>query len=269
MHLGLVFGDLDAAIQAMHSHLRRSVFMPQARGRGGWLESGIGPEVEITVEQVNHAIDAAAEIGAEVFFIDASWYAPPKSNWWKTVGDWEVDRQRFPQGLKPFRDRVHAAGMLWGLWMDAERIGEESRVAKEHPEWLAMNYDGERQMGGQVDLTNPQAAQWMEKQIVRVLEENQLDFFRLDYNTHPGRGIRTLHDGFIERWHAGHLRAVPTFGAHSAGVSSAATGARRVTALSGDMGQFRRDVCGGRLHVNEAGYHGAPRRPADLGAASV
>ena len=198
MHLGLVFGGLDAAIQAMHAHLRRSVFMPQARGRGGWLESGIGPEVEITVEQVNHAIDAAAEIGAEVFFIDASWYAPPKSNWWKTVGDWEVDQQRFPQGLKPFRDRVHAAGMLWGLWMDAERLGEESRVAKEHPEWLAMSYEGERQPGGQVDLTNPQAAQWMEKQIMRVIEENQLDFFRLDYNTHPGRGIRTLHDGFIE-----------------------------------------------------------------------
>ena len=198
MHLGLVFGDLDAAVQAMHTHLRRSVFMPQPRGRGGWLESGIGPEVEITVEQVNHAIEAATEIGAEVFFIDASWYARPESNWWNTVGDWEVDRQRFPQGLKPFRDRVHAAGMLWGLWMDPERLGEQSQVAKEHPDWLAMNYDGERKIGGLLDLTNPEAAKWMEEQIIRVIEVNQLDFFRLDYNTQPGRGIKTIHDGFVE-----------------------------------------------------------------------
>ncbi len=43
MHLGLVFGDLDAAIQAMHDHLRRSVFMPQPRGRGGWIEIGHRP----------------------------------------------------------------------------------------------------------------------------------------------------------------------------------------------------------------------------------
>ncbi len=198
MHLGLVFGDLDSAVQAMHNHLRRSVFMKQPRGRGGWLESGIGPEVEITPEQVNHAIDDAAEIGAEVFFIDASWYARPKSSWWRTVGDWEEDRERFPQGLKPFRDRVHQAGMLWGLWMDAERIGDQSRVAKEHPDWLAMNYDGERNMGGQLDLTNPEAARWMEQQIVHVIEENQLDFFRLDYNTHPGRGLKTIRDGFVE-----------------------------------------------------------------------
>jgi alpha-galactosidase len=145
MHLGMLFGGLDAAVQAMHTHLRRSVFMPQARGHGGWVESGIGPEVEITPEQVNNSINAAAAVGVEVFFIDASWYAPPHSNWWRTVGDWNVDLKRFPQGIKPFRDKVHANGMLWGLWMDAERIGNQSRVAKEHLDWLAMNYDGERE----------------------------------------------------------------------------------------------------------------------------
>jgi alpha-galactosidase len=198
MHLGLLYGDLDTAVQSMHTHLRQSVFMPPARGQRGWIESGIGPELEITAEQVIHAIDAAIEVGAEVFFIDASWYAAPGGDWWKTVGDWSVSRQRFPDGLKPFRDRLHAAGLLWGLWMDAERVGNESRVAKEHPDWLAMNYDGKREMGGLLDLTNPDAAKWMEGQIIRVIEENELDFFRLDYNTDPGRGIRTLRDGFIE-----------------------------------------------------------------------
>jgi len=198
MHLGLVYGDLDTAVQSMHTHLRRSVFTPPARGRRAWIESGIGPELEITTEQVEHAIDEAAEIGAEVFFIDASWYAAPHSSWWTTVGDWNENRERFPKGLKAFRDRVHAAGMLWGLWMDAERVGNASRVAKEHPDWLAMNYDGKREIGGLLDLTNPEVAKWMESEIVRVIEENQLDFFRLDYNTDPGRGIKTLHDGYIE-----------------------------------------------------------------------
>ncbi len=208
MHLGLVFGDLDTAVQAMHTHLRRSVFMPQARDRAGWVISGIGPEVEITPAEVNHAIDAATQIGAEVFFIDASWYAAPKSDWWSTVGDWNVDRQRFPQGLKPFRDRVHAAGMLWGLWMDAERIGDQSRVAKEHPDWLAMNYEGERKMGGLLDLTNPEAARWMENQIIRVIEENQLDFFKLDWNTEPRVGIKTTREGFIENGYWRYYEAV-------------------------------------------------------------
>ncbi len=201
MHMGLLLGDLDAAIQAMHEHLRRSVFLPQPRGRGGWVESAIGPEIEITVEQVIHSIDVAAEAGAEVFFIDAGWYAPPFSDWGPTVGDWKADRKRFPGGLKPFRDRIHAKGMLWGLWMDAERIGSESRIIKEHPDWLATAYDGENaysRLGGLIDLTKPQVAKWLEESITRVIEENELDFFRLDYNTHPGPGIRSLCSGFME-----------------------------------------------------------------------
>lgn len=209
MHLGMVFGDFDAAVQAMHEHLRRSVFMPQPRGHGGWVESGIGPEIEITVDQVLHAIDMAADFGAEVFFVDAGWYAPPKSHWWTTVGDWNVDRQRFPEGLKPFRDRVYEKGMLWGLWMDAERIGRESQAAKQHPEWISVAYDGERRLGDMLDLANPMVAQWMEDQIARVVEGNELDFFRLDYNVGGlGMGAKCPRDGYVESSYWRYCEAV-------------------------------------------------------------
>ena len=38
-----------------------------------------------------------------------------------------------------------------------------SRVAREHPEWLARNYNGKPEMGGLLDLTVPDAARWMEE----------------------------------------------------------------------------------------------------------
>jgi len=203
VHLGLVFGDLDTAVQAMHDHLRHSVMEPavrtQARGRGNWVESGIGPEVEITPEYVLHNIDAAADIGCEVFFVDASWYGAPKSHWWTTVGDWQVDLQRFPEGFGPLRDRVHERGMLWGLWMDAERIGKNSAVAQAHPEWVGTAYDGEKRLSDVLDLTNPAAAQWMEDQIAYVITEYQCEFFRLDYNVaNVKEGLRTEREGYVE-----------------------------------------------------------------------
>lgn len=201
VHLGMLIGDLDASIQAMHDHLRKSVIAPQPRGRpyGAWVESGIGPEIEITPDAVMHSIDMAAEIGAEVFFIDASWYAPPRSHWWNTVGDWQVDLQRFPQGFAPFRERVHSHGMLWGLWMDAERIAPGSQVAQQHPDWVGAAFDGEKRLGDILDLTNPDAAAWMEQQIARVLEDYECEFFRLDYNISPLReGIRVARNGYVE-----------------------------------------------------------------------
>ena len=142
VHLGMVQGGLDDAVNEMHGHLRQSVFMPQPRGRGGWVEASMGiAEDEITLETARRQIEAAKEIGAEVFFIDAGWYSPPHTRWETTLGDWIADPKTFPDGIKPIRDLVHQHGMLWGLWMDPEHIHEESRTGKEHADWMAPSYD--------------------------------------------------------------------------------------------------------------------------------
>lgn len=199
MHLGLLLGGLDDCINAMHTHLRQSVFMPQARGRGGWVEAGIGPEPEMTADAAHRQIDLAADIGVELFFIDASWYTPPLGNWHTTVGDWQVNAERFPDGLAPFREHVRSRGMLFGLWMDAERIGAQSQIAQAHPEWLAKAYDGQRYLGDMLDLTNPEVAAWMESQIERVISEHQLDMFRLDMNAGTiGSAAAVIRDGYLE-----------------------------------------------------------------------
>ena len=196
VHLGMVLGDLDAAVQAMHDHVRRSVLLPEVAARQAPVESGIGPELEITEEAVFQMIEGGAALGAEVFFIDASWYAPPHSNWWDTVGDWQVG-SRFPRGLKPFRDRARGLGMKFGLWMEPERLGLGSATAAAHPEWIARGYDGGPSRG-HLDLTQSAAAAWMEEQITRLLTDHELDFFRLDYNIDPGAGFQAVRHGFTE-----------------------------------------------------------------------
>lgn len=35
----MVNGDMDMAVNGMHAHIRKSVMMPQARGRGCWIET--------------------------------------------------------------------------------------------------------------------------------------------------------------------------------------------------------------------------------------
>ncbi|MFZ4397397.1 MAG: alpha-galactosidase, partial [Kiritimatiellia bacterium] len=61
--------------------------------------------------------------------------------------------------------------------------------------WVMRGFDGQ-EIGAMLDLTHPAAAAWMEAQIASVIEGNDLDFFRLDYNTH-GCG-RIERNGFIE-----------------------------------------------------------------------
>ena len=57
-------------------------------------------------------IDAAAKIGAEIYCMDAGWYAD--GTWWETVGEWQVCESRFPNGIKEVFDYIRKKGMKPG-----------------------------------------------------------------------------------------------------------------------------------------------------------
>src|SRR5262249_14415661 len=69
--------------------------------------------------------DVAAEIGVEVFTLDAGWYETPEGAGivdFSTpgLGTWTVDERKFPQGLAPVSQHVRDRGMTFGLWFDPE-----------------------------------------------------------------------------------------------------------------------------------------------------
>ncbi len=201
VHFGAVFGGLDPAVQAMHDHIRASVLLPPTRGVSGWIEAGIGPEYDMDLDSTIQSIEHAASLGAEVFFVDAGWYVGPneEDKWWPRCGDWRFDERRYPQGIGQVRDLAHQKGLLFGMWMDAERIGPESRCWQEHSDWLATDYNGRKNAAGLLNLADPQVAAWMEEQIVFLIENYQIDMFRLDYNVGFQSGIAcNERDGFLE-----------------------------------------------------------------------
>ena len=63
----------------------------------------------------------AAEIGCELFVMDDGWFSTRLSDN-AGLGDWEVNRDKFPNGLKPLIDGVNALGMDFGIWVEPEMV---------------------------------------------------------------------------------------------------------------------------------------------------
>lgn len=128
------------------------------------------------------AIDRAREIGLEAFWVDALWYGEG-DEWWAEVGNWTVNRKRFPNGLRPIADKAHANGMQFILWFEPERVRPQTPVASEHPEYL-LRHPGE---DGNLllDLGNPEARRWITDRIAGVLDEVGVDVYRQDHNFDP------------------------------------------------------------------------------------
>ena len=69
--------------------------------------------------------EKAASIGVERFIMDDGWFGQRSSDH-LGLGDWYVNKQKFPDGLKPLIDKVHALNMDFGLWVEPEMVNPNS-----------------------------------------------------------------------------------------------------------------------------------------------
>jgi alpha-galactosidase len=198
VHLGFLYGDLDACVQALHTHERRSVILPQPAGKERRVEvnhTGYTRNDQITEPQLYEEIDIAADVGVELFMLDAGWFGGGAEQWWDTVGDWDHESPLLTKGVKAAFDYAHSRGMLCGLWVEAERMGSRSRLLSDHPDWQ-MVHRGQRIPN--LDLSKPEVARYVEDTIIGLVEKYHLDCFRLDYNISVGEGGEAERGGFTE-----------------------------------------------------------------------
>ena len=184
VHMGLVHGGLDEAVNEMHSHIRKSVLnMPEANGKEALINCGMGAEHHMSVEESKAFIDQFAQMGGEIFTIDAGWECPPgeQTEWGAYNGKNIPDKDRYPDGIKELRDYAHKKGLKFGLWVDIESVGDKCPVHTEHPEWRNVNVFGERTHKF-MDMSIPQVAEWAENELARIIEEYELDLLRVDHN---------------------------------------------------------------------------------------
>ncbi|MFI7061398.1 glycoside hydrolase family 36 protein [Kribbella sp. NPDC050124] len=134
-------------------------------------------------------IDAAAEVGADYFCIDAGWYGD--RDWWTTVGAWQPSTTRFPNGLAEVIDRIRSHGMVPGLWLEPEVIGVNSPVARELPDDAFLTRRGHRVAASGrylLDLRSPAARKHLDDTVDRLVGEFGVGFFKFDNNTMTGPG---------------------------------------------------------------------------------
>jgi len=129
------------------------------------------------------ALERAAEMGFETFWMDACWFGE-EGTWWTDVGSWSVRRSDFPRGLRPISDRAHELGMKFVFWMEPERANHKSEWARAHPElFLRFSHTGS---GDQLlNLGDPRAVDLAFEKASALITEFNADIFRQDFNTSP------------------------------------------------------------------------------------
>ena len=124
----------------------------------------------------------AADLGAERFVLDDGWFGRRDDDT-SSLGDWQIDPRKWPDGFAPLIDHVHGLGMRFGLWFEPEMVNLNSDLARAHPDWIlgpADQVEGRQQRV--LDMSNPAVRSYLFTQMNAVLANHDIDYVKWDHN---------------------------------------------------------------------------------------
>lgn len=136
------------------------------------------------VDYIKTMADEAARMGVERFIIDDGWFGLRDDDT-SSLGDWFVDKRKYPDGLAPVIEYVKNAGMEFGIWVEPEMINVNSELYKKHPDWL-LKLNGYDQPSGRnqfvLNLTNREAYKYIIGRLRWLLKNHDIDYLKWDMN---------------------------------------------------------------------------------------
>ncbi|BAN75017.1 MULTISPECIES: alpha-galactosidase [Lacticaseibacillus] len=149
---------------------------------------------DVSEAKVLAEIPKAEALGVELIVVDDGWFKN-RPNDAGQLGDWVPDPVKFPRGLRPVADALHARGLAFGLWVEPEMISENSELYAAHPDW-AMQYVGQKPLRSRNQLVLDLSQRIVQDHLIAVLTDlvrtNHIDYLKWDYNRHfsqPGSPV--------------------------------------------------------------------------------
>lgn len=126
----------------------------------------------------------AKEIGVEMFVIDDGWFKG-RVNDKGGLGDWTVDKNKFPNGLQPMIEKINAMGLDFGIWIEPEMVNPNSDLYRAHPDWVfhypnRTRHEGRNQLI--LNLAREDVYAYLYNSFHKLLKENNIKFIKWDMN---------------------------------------------------------------------------------------
>jgi alpha-galactosidase len=128
--------------------------------------------------------EKAASIGVERFVMDDGRFGARSSDK-AGLGDWVVNRKKFPNGLVPLISRVNDLGMEFGLWVEPEMVNPDSDLYRAHPDWV-IHFAGRPRSEARnqlvLNLARRDVYDYLLKMLDRLLADHKIGFLKWDHN---------------------------------------------------------------------------------------
>lgn len=184
----IVYSDkgLNYMSQVYHSLYRECLM------RGRWrnsvrpilLNSWEALSFSIDEEKIKKLATNASKLGVELFVLDDGWFGK-RNNDNAGLGDWIVNKEKFPNGLNEIIEYINKLGMDFGIWIEPEMVNKDSELYRAHPDWII--HDPNRKPSHTrnqytLDFSRDEVVDHIYNQIEKLLSDYNISYVKWDMN---------------------------------------------------------------------------------------
>lgn len=170
----------------MHKFVREHIV------RGEWknkvrpvlLNSWEASYFDINERKLLQLAKAGKEVGIELFVMDDGWFGTRDDDT-QSLGDWEVNRKKLPDGVEGLARKVRELGLDFGIWVEPEMVNVKSRLYEAHPDWVLQIPEKPHAEGRNqriLDLTREEVQDYIIEEMSKVFSTEGISYVKWDMN---------------------------------------------------------------------------------------
>ncbi|MBD5083141.1 MAG: alpha-galactosidase [Clostridiales bacterium] len=139
---------------------------------------------DVNSENQKALAEIAAKIGVELFVMDDGWFGQRKDDH-AGLGDWFVNKDKFPNGLNDLINKVNDLGMDFGIWVEPEMVNRDSDLYRNHPDWayhFDTRYSCELRNQLVLNMTKKEVQEYIFNCLNDLLTNHNIKYIKWDMN---------------------------------------------------------------------------------------
>ena len=188
---------LNGLSRRMHKFVNDHIVPEAWRGRPRPVlyNSWEGCMFDFSQRRLLDLADRAKDLGCELFVLDDGWFGV-RNNDKCSLGDYNVNLKKLPEGMEGLAKKITAKGMQFGLWFEPESVSPDSDLYRAHPDWALT--DAHRPILGRhqllLDLTRPEVRDYIVDSVGSILDRADISYVKWDMNRHSVALGNRAHD---------------------------------------------------------------------------
>jgi len=154
----------------------------------------------VNADWVKRLANRVAGTGIKYFVLDAGWY--------DAAGDYNVNPDRFPEGLAKTAEYIKSLGMIPGLWFEYEVCETRAKNYNRLEDMLKLDGHTITEYNRHFwDMRKPHVRDYLWENVIEFLAEHGFPYIKIDYNGNigigcdgaesPGEGLRQHVEGVL------------------------------------------------------------------------